>query len=67
MSLDLSKEWLFPSYLDRERNEFKGTSASNAINKRIRKILGSENVPTSHSFRHTIANRLSAQQALERR
>jgi integrase len=57
-SLDLSGEWLFPSYLDREKNEFKGTSASNAINKRIRKILGSKDVPTSHSFRHTIATRL---------
>jgi len=57
-SLDLSNEWLFPSYLDREKKEFRGTSASGAVNKRIRNILGSKNVPTSHSFRHTIATRL---------
>jgi len=57
-SLDYSNEWLFPLYLDGEKKEFKGTSASNAINKRIRKILGSKDVPTSHSFRHTIATRL---------
>jgi len=57
-SLDYSNEWLFPSYLDSENNEFKGTSASGAINKRIRRILGSHDVPTAHSFRHTIATRL---------
>ena len=57
-SLDYSKHWLFPSYLDRDKEEFKGTSASNAMNKRIRKILGSHDVPTTHSLRHTITTRL---------
>jgi integrase len=57
-SLDYSNQWLFPSYLDKDKEEFKGTSASNAMNKRIRKILGSHNVPTTHSLRHTITTRL---------
>ena len=57
-SLDYSNEWLFPSYLDSDKNKFKGTSASGAINKRIRRILGGHDVPTAHSFRHTIATRL---------
>jgi len=57
-SLDYSRTWLFPSYLDRDKQEFKGTSASNAMNKRVRGIFGSKDVPTSHSFRHTLTTRL---------
>ena len=57
-SIDLSQEWLFPGYLDTIKGEFKSTSASNAVNKRIRTILNNKQSPTAHSFRHTMATRL---------
>ncbi len=56
--LDLSQEWLFPKYLDQDKNNFKGDSASAAMNKRIRSILNNKQSPTSHSFRHTMQTRL---------
>ena len=56
--LDLSQEFLFPSYLDLAMGNFKTTSASNSVNKRIRSILDDKQSPTAHSFRHTMATRL---------
>lgn len=58
--LGLSQEWLFPAYLDLDKSTFKGDSASAAMNKRIRSILGDKQSPTSHSFRHTMQTRLRA-------
>jgi integrase len=52
--LDLSNEWVFPNYLKIERGK---DSASSAVNKRLRAVLGSGS-PTSHSFRHTLKTRL---------
>ena len=49
--------WLFDRYIDKENHNSKAVSASNAIDKRIKSILG-ENAPTSHSFRHSMPTRL---------
>ena len=49
--------WLFYRYIDKENHNTKAVSASNAINKHIKSILG-ENAPTSHSFRHSMQTRL---------
>ena len=49
--------WLFCRYIDKENHNTKAVSASNAINKHIKSILG-ENAPTSHSFRHSMQTRL---------
>lgn len=57
-ALDLNQEWLFPGYLDTDKGKFRTTSASNAVNKRIRAILNDDQSPTAHSFRHTMATRL---------
>ena len=57
-ALDLNQEWLFPGYLDTDKGMFRTTSASNAVNKRIRAILNDDQSPTAHSFRHTMATRL---------
>ena len=50
-------EWLFPNYIDVEQAKTKNTSASAAVNKRIKVVLG-EDAPTCHSFRHTMQTRL---------
>ena len=50
-------EWLFPNYIDVEQAKTKNTSASKAVNKRIKVVLG-EHAPTCHSFRHTMQTRL---------
>lgn len=55
--LDLSDQWVFPGYLNDEKQEFKTDNANGSINKRLRSILGPGS-PTSHSFRHTLATRL---------
>ena len=34
------KDWLFPSYIDEAAQTTKNTSASAAVNKRIRAVLG---------------------------
>jgi len=51
------KDWLFPSYIDETAQTTKNTSASAAVNKRIRSVLG-EDAPTRHSFRHSFNSRL---------
>jgi integrase len=56
--LDLSQEWLFPSYCDTVKKSIKSDSASAAMNKRIRAILNNKQSQTSHSFRHTMQTRL---------
>jgi len=57
--LNLDTPWLFERYLNNDKTAFKSTSASNTINNRIRKILqGFPDVPTAHSFRHTMQTRL---------
>ena len=55
--LDLSGEWVFPGYLNKEIQGFNTDNANGAINKRLKSILGPES-PTTHSFRHTLATRL---------
>ena len=50
-------EWVFPSYINAEKEQTRNTSASAAVNKRIKAILGSD-APTCHSFRHTFNTRL---------
>ena len=50
-------DWVFPSYINAEKEETRNTSASAAVNKRIKSILG-EDAPTCHSFRHTFNTRL---------
>ena len=50
-------EWLFERYINSEEKRTKNTSASNAVNKRLRSLLGDDS-PTCHSFRHTIQTRL---------
>lgn len=52
-----SKDWLFPSYIDEAAQTTKNTSASAAVNKRIRAVLG-QGAPTCHSFRHSFNSRL---------
>ena len=57
--LNLGDSWAFERYLSDDRESFKSTSASNAANNRIRKVLGvKKDCPTSHSFRHTMQTRL---------
>lgn len=51
------KDWLFPSYIDETAQTTKNTSASAAVNKRIRAVLGKD-APTCHSFRHSLNSRL---------
>ena len=51
------KEWIFPSYIDEAAQTTKNTSASAAVNKRIRAVLG-QGAPTCHSFRHSFNSRL---------
>lgn len=48
-----SSEWLFEHYLDRAQNKFKNDSVSNAVNKRLRTLLGDDS-PSAHSFRHSM-------------
>ena len=50
-------EWLFERYIDLEEKRTKNTSASNAVNKRLKSLLG-DNSPTCHSLRHTLQTRL---------
>jgi integrase len=57
-SLDLTREWLFPHYLSKDKKSFKNTNASNVINKRIKKLLDDAKAPTAYSFRHTMQTRL---------
>ena len=52
-----SNDWLFPSYIDEAAQTTKNTSASAAVNKRIRAVLGKD-APTCHSFRHSFNSRL---------
>jgi integrase len=47
----------FPSYIDEAAQTTKNTSASAAVNKRIRAVLG-QGAPTCHSFRHSFNSRL---------
>ena len=59
--LDLDKEWLFDHYLNKNKKgktELDTESANSTINNNIRAIIGKD-APTSHSFRHTLATRLS--------
>jgi len=49
--------WLFPSYIDFEKQTTKNNQASGATNKQIRSVLG-QAAPTAHSFRHTMQTRL---------
>ena len=57
--LNLDTPWAFEGYLDKDKTGFKSTSASNAANNRIRKVLGTgKDSPTSHSLRHTMQTRL---------
>jgi len=49
--------WLFPSYIDFQKQTTKNTQASGAVNKQIRSVLGAA-APTAHSFRHTMQTRL---------
>jgi integrase len=60
--LDLDKEWLFDHYLNKNKKgktELDTESANSTINNNIRAIIGKD-APTSHSFRHTLATRLSS-------
>ena len=50
-------DWLFPDYIDEVKKATKNTSASAAVNKRIRAVLG-QGAPTCHSFRHSFNSRL---------
>ena len=50
-------DWLFPNYIDLKNEKVKVTTASNAIAKRIKTILGND-APTAHSLRHTFYTRL---------
>ena len=50
-------EWLFALYVDEVSGKTKSTSASNAINKRIRAVLGNGS-PSTHCFRHAMQTRL---------
>ena len=52
-----ASDWLFPSYIDDAAQTTKNTSASAAVNKRIRAVLGKD-APTCHSFRHSFNSRL---------
>lgn len=58
---DCKEGWLFPRYAS--DNDIKATHASNTINKWLRK--GLEIDKTSHSFRHTMRDRLRAVEAPE--
>ena len=51
------KEWLFPRYVDDVKQTTKNDSASGAVNKRLKALLG-EDAPTCHGFRHTMQARL---------
>lgn len=53
--------WLFPRYA--QDNDIKATHASNTINKWIRKVPKIDK--TTHSFRHTMRDRLRAVEAPE--
>ena len=53
----VSGEWLFDRYINYNKRTTKNTSAANAVNKRLRSILG-EDTPTGHSFRHVMQTRL---------
>ena len=50
-------DWIFDRYINHGKEETKNTSASNAVNKRLRSILG-KGAPTAHSFRHVMQTRL---------
>ena len=50
-------EWVFESYIDEVKGMTKNDSASDDVNKLLRKILG-EDAPTSYGFRHAITTRL---------
>ena len=52
-----SGEWLFERYINHNEKSTKNTSAANAVNKRLRSILG-KGSPTGHSFRHVMQTRL---------
>ncbi len=49
--------WVFPGYVDINNGLTNNRSASAAVNKRIRALLG-QGAPTCHSFRHTMQTRL---------
>lgn len=53
----VDKEWLIEDYVDTQNQFVKNDSASAAVNKRLKAILG-DDAPTAHSFRHTINTRL---------
>lgn len=50
-------EWVFEGYIDEVKGMTKNDSASDDVNKLLRKILG-EDAPTSYGFRHAITTRL---------
>lgn len=52
-----AEDWLFDSYINKDKKRTKNTSASAAVNKRLKSVLG-EDAPTCHSFRHTFSSRL---------
>ena len=56
-ALSITGEWLFPRYVDLEKQTVKNESASMIVNKRLKRMLG-DDAPTAHSFRHTINTRL---------
>ena len=50
-------EWVFEGYVDEVKGITRNDSASEHVNKLLRKILGEE-APTSYGFRHAITTRL---------
>ena len=52
-----ASEWVFEGYIDEVRGMTRNDSASDYVNKLLRKILG-EDAPTSYGFRHAITTRL---------
>ena len=50
-------EWVFEGYIDEVKGMTKNDSASDDVNKLLRKFLG-EDAPTSYGFRHAITTRL---------
>jgi len=50
-------EWVFEGYIDEVKGMTRNDSASEDVNRLLRKILG-EDAPTSYGFRHAITTRL---------
>ena len=56
-ALGSESEWLFPRYVNEAKQSTKNDSASAAVNKRLKALLG-EDAPTCHGFRHAMQTRL---------